>query len=58
MEFQIGKIPAFEKLDLREKTKYKNFSKDIRYSWCYSFYGFKAVGESVKTHCCIMKKYQ
>jgi UDP-glucose 4-epimerase len=43
-----GKIPAFEKLDLRIETKYKIFLKETTISGVIHFAASKAVGESVE----------
>jgi UDP-glucose 4-epimerase len=37
-----GKIPAFEKLDLRIETKYKIFQKKQRHFRCNPFCSFKS----------------
>jgi len=51
-----GIVPSFEKLDLKDKRKVQAFFKahqDIQ--GVIHFAASKAVGESVKNHCCIMK---
>jgi UDP-glucose 4-epimerase len=50
-----GKIPAFEKLDLRIETKYKIFQKKQRHFRCNPFCSFKSWGESVENRYYTMK---